>query len=1263
MATRTIGTRLAITGEAEYKRALKEAVAELSNMKAGLKLVSEQYKESANTTEALRQKVEKLTSAKKAQEAVIESLKAGLANARTQQELYAQKTQEMERKTAEASLRLEELKNTAGDTQKEQEELTQAIAEYTKGLEESRNGQTAAEESVQSWQLKLTNADTSLKRLDTELEKQGRYLKEAEGSSDGCAKSIDQYGKAVRKASEDSEQLKSHLAASTAAIDAMAVTMLSSGVRGTLQDIAGALMECAEAAAEFETGIAKVATIADTSRKPMETIKTEIVALSSELGVAVGEISEAAYNAISASVNTADSVKFVGMASKLAIGGFTDSTTSVDILTTALNAYKLSVDEVGRVSDYLITTQKLGKTTVGELASSMGRVIPVASAYNVEMDNLSAAYAIMTANGIATAESTTYLKAMLNELGDSEKDVAAALEEHTGKSFAELTKQGYSLGDVMQILGNIVDNDTGAFNEMWSSAEAGIGALSLLGAGSEKYNDVLMQMRNSTGATEEAFGLMADTAEMARQRMGVAVDNMKIAVGDVLNPALEDLYEKGGNAFGWAAEFVQEHPEVVQAITAITVGVAALATGLVVLHGALLAVEAVQKMIESHPTALIVTAVVAAVAALGTYALTMEMVGGSEGEAARQAREFAEGVKELNAAIEESRTEYEQQQNAIEESTQSCRKMVRQLEQLTGREEKSAADREAILSLVEKLNEEVPELALKYDAETDALNRTGEAIRETIDAYADLSEYDAAVERQTVLLEENSAKSEELTAATQLLAEAQAALSEVQQQYNDDSYVGAYTIAMAQAEVNKYSTAVEEASEALRENVLEYNAASAEINAYTVAHAALLPQSQAAIASALEQAEALRDDELAYQQMVGALAEAAEAHAQFADDCRSHIDVIRGRIDELRAAYDEARESARESIDKQIGLFEEVEIKGEESIEDLMKSLQSQEEYMNTYAENIYSAMELGVDQGIIEKLSDGSQQSAAYLAAIVASGQEEITALNEEFKKVEEGKNAFSEAVAKMVTDFGDEMLRLQEDYQETIQELNRFDEAFAATVKTCQGITEGVDSEWASVVGKNKSLSDALMAEMDDYEEGKAAAINSCRGIEAGIDARWDSVVEKYRSLAKATWDAVNREYDSHSPSRKFKWSAEMTMEGLESGVELKLPDVKRTYQEAAAAAYQAYEQESRSMAQQAERGQTMMLAFTASVPEPVRMAASDAPGRQLYRQSRTEQRPELQSARAVNQTVNIYQPVESPIETARALRKAGREMWLDG
>lgn len=59
-----------------------------------------------------------------------------------------------------------------------------------------------------------------------------------------------------------------------------------------------------------------------------------------------------------------------------------------------MNAYRLSADKVGSVSDILITTQNLGKTTVNDLAASIGNVIPVASAYGVQLDNLSSALAI-----------------------------------------------------------------------------------------------------------------------------------------------------------------------------------------------------------------------------------------------------------------------------------------------------------------------------------------------------------------------------------------------------------------------------------------------------------------------------------------------------------------------------------------------------------------------------------------------------------------------------------------------------------------------------------------------------------------------------------------------------------------------------------------------------------------------------------------------------------------------------------------------------
>ena len=47
------------------------------------------------------------------------------------------------------------------------------------------------------------------------------------------------------------------------------------------------------------------------------------------------------------------------------------------------------------------------KTTVDELASSMGKIIPTANNLGVSVDQLGAAYAIMTSKGISTAESTT----------------------------------------------------------------------------------------------------------------------------------------------------------------------------------------------------------------------------------------------------------------------------------------------------------------------------------------------------------------------------------------------------------------------------------------------------------------------------------------------------------------------------------------------------------------------------------------------------------------------------------------------------------------------------------------------------------------------------------------------------------------------------------------------------------------------------------------------------------------------------------------
>lgn len=295
----------------------------------------------------------------------------------------------------------------------------------------------------------------------------------------------------------------------------------------------------------YETSLAKVGTIADLGKLSIQKLGSQITDMSNTMGIAATDIAEATYQAISAGQDTANAVEFAGQAAKLATAGFTSTTSAVDILTTALNAYGLSADQATHVSDVLLTTQNLGKTSVDELSSSMGKVIPLAAAYNVSVENLSSGLAVMTANGIATAEATTYTKSMLNELGDTGSSVGKILQQQTGKSFAQLNAEGKSLGDVLQILYDSVGGDSTAFAGLWSSVEAGTGALSLASGGADKFNGVLAQMVDSAGATDTAYQTMTDTFQHSMESLQTTAENLSIDLFEAMEPGLMEAANWG----------------------------------------------------------------------------------------------------------------------------------------------------------------------------------------------------------------------------------------------------------------------------------------------------------------------------------------------------------------------------------------------------------------------------------------------------------------------------------------------------------------------------------------------------------------------------------------------------------------------------------------------------------------------------------------------------------------------------------------------
>lgn len=460
------------------------------------------------------------------------------------------------------------------DLQKELKEVEKGLKLDPKNTELLAQKQTLLKEAVAATSEKLD----VLKSAEAQVQKQFENGEVSEEQYRALQREI-------IKTEADLKNLKTAAADSNATLEKIAEVTEKVGNKSAdlgnkmlpvTAAITGATAATGKMAMEFEDAMAKLSTITDTTEKPLGELQTEIMDLSDQTGISATEIANNVYDAISAGQKTGDAVSFVSNATKLAKAGFTDSASSLDILTTAMNAYEMSADEVTKVSDLLIQTQNLGKTTVGQLSSSMGKVIPTAKANNVAIDQLCTGYSILTAKGIATAESTTYMNSMLNELGKGGTTADKVLREKTGKSFSELSAEGKTVGDVLQILKDYADETNVTFTDLWSSSEAGKAGLVLLGNGADDFNNRLEEMNNSTGATDAAF----DKLDTNSNKIKISLNQLKNTatelgetVMEMAAPVIERLSEKVKAFSQWFKNLNDTQKETIVKIGAVVAAI------------------------------------------------------------------------------------------------------------------------------------------------------------------------------------------------------------------------------------------------------------------------------------------------------------------------------------------------------------------------------------------------------------------------------------------------------------------------------------------------------------------------------------------------------------------------------------------------------------------------------------------------------------------------------------------------------------------
>lgn len=432
--------------------------------------------------------------------------------------------------TANAEKSLNDVHKQVADTEKA---VSEGCDKVKQSSEKAGNSATKAGKTAEEAGKKAKKAGEDAGKGGQESEKSGNKWAEFGKKIEKAGTKVTGIGKKIEKAGDAVGKVGKKFAPLSAAA-------------------AGTLTAVTKGASDFQNGMAKMSTLFDTSQVSVQKLSKEFLNLSNETGKSAVELTEAGYQALSASVPVEKLGGFIRTSANMAKVGFTDTATSVDLLSTAVNAYGLEADQADSIANKLVNTQNLGKTSVNELASSMGKVIPTAAGMNVNLDQLCTMYTLMTKQGIATAESTTYMNSMLNELGDSGTDVGKVLKEKTGKSFQDLMKDGKTTGDALKILKDYSKETGTAFNELWSSQEAGKAAMALLNDSAGDFNETMGSMAN-----------VADLVGQGLEKMNTPSAKMAKALNRIKNSGIE----LGSVLLTTVAPYVEQFTKKVEELT------------------------------------------------------------------------------------------------------------------------------------------------------------------------------------------------------------------------------------------------------------------------------------------------------------------------------------------------------------------------------------------------------------------------------------------------------------------------------------------------------------------------------------------------------------------------------------------------------------------------------------------------------------------------------------------------------------------------
>ena len=274
---------------------------------------------------------------------------------------------------------------------------------------------------------------------------------------------------------------------------------------------------------EFSKSIAEIGTLTQAAGVHTETWARGLNNLSSSFGLTRKDVAEGLYETLSNQIASGtNALSFMGEAAKFAVVSQTSLTDSVNLLSSAINAYGYNQSETNQIASQFYKIIDLGRLRAKDIANTFGTVAIITSEAGVSFEEVGAVLTTLTRQGVTAANAQTYLRNLINQTIKPTKEMTETLKKY-GFTTGEEALKVKGLVGWMGILKNEIDGNVAKTGELFTNIRSLLAALNLTGRGFNTFVSDFEQIRNAPSGYDKK---VQDVMNSAGKQTEIAITTL-----------------------------------------------------------------------------------------------------------------------------------------------------------------------------------------------------------------------------------------------------------------------------------------------------------------------------------------------------------------------------------------------------------------------------------------------------------------------------------------------------------------------------------------------------------------------------------------------------------------------------------------------------------------------------------------------------------------------------------------------------------------